>query len=46
MRKLALYVAKYGQEQGERLYRVLQREAALASVAARLKKKLGATPQG
>ncbi len=36
MRKRDSYVRKYGDD---RLYRVLQREAALASLAARLKKK-------
>jgi hypothetical protein len=41
MRKLASYTRKYGQVEGEKLYRLLQREAALASAVARKKKALG-----
>jgi hypothetical protein len=41
MRKLASYTRKYGQVEGEKLYRMLQREAALASAVARKKKSLG-----
>ena len=39
MRKLASYIKKYGKERGEKMYRRLQREAALASAHARDKKK-------
>jgi hypothetical protein len=42
MRRLASYTRKYGPAMGARLYRTLQREAALASVAARLKKRIAA----
>jgi len=41
MRKRESYVRKYGPVLGNRLYTLLQREAALASVIARLKKKSG-----
>jgi hypothetical protein len=41
MRKLASYIRKYGQVDGEKLYRLLQREAALASAVARKEKALG-----
>jgi len=40
MRKLDSYVRKYGREIGEKMYRNLQREAALASVHTRLMKRL------
>jgi hypothetical protein len=40
MRRLASYVRKYGPVDGPVLYRRLQREAALASAVARLKKRL------
>jgi hypothetical protein len=40
MRKLESYVRKYGAEVGARMYRNLQREAALASAHARLMKRL------
>lgn len=45
-RRLADYVRKYGVELGGKLYGHLQREAAYASAAARLKKRLtaGASP--
>ena len=41
MRKLCCYVKKYGKVEGTKMYRCLQREAALASVHARQKKRLG-----
>jgi len=41
MRKIASYTRKYGQVEGEALYRLLQREAALASAVARKKKVPG-----
>jgi hypothetical protein len=40
MRRLESYIRKYGPELGEKMYRNLQREAALASVHARLMKRL------
>ena len=40
MRRLLGYIKKYGPELGEKMYRNLQREAALASVHARLMKRL------
>ena len=42
MRKLKIYVDKYGPEVGPRLYHILQSQAAHASVGARLRKKLEA----
>ncbi len=40
MRKLELYVKKYGTEAGQKLYHMLQSQAAHAGVSARLRKKL------
>jgi hypothetical protein len=40
MRKLESYVKKYGPIIGEKIYRNLQREAALASLHARRMKRL------
>lgn len=42
MRKLQIFVDKYGPEVGPRLYRVLQSQAGHASVGARLRRKLEA----
>ena len=42
MRKLQSYIKKYGEKEGPKMYRRLQREAALASGHARQKKKLAA----
>jgi hypothetical protein len=42
MRKLQSYMDKYGKEEGEKMYRRLQRQAALSSGHARQKKKLAA----
>jgi hypothetical protein len=42
VRKLDSYIEKYGKSEGERMFRRLQREAALASGHARQKKKLAA----
>jgi hypothetical protein len=42
MRKLRSYVNVHGQERGAKLYRLLQREANLASQIAKLKKRLAA----
>jgi len=39
MRKLTSYIRKYGLERGAKMYRLLQREAALASAHARDKKR-------
>lgn len=41
MRKLESYIRKYGPIEGPKLYRLLQREAALASAVARQKKRMG-----
>jgi len=43
MRKRDSYIRKYGATLGNALYVALQREAAMASVAARLKKKIVST---
>jgi hypothetical protein len=40
MRKLESYVKKYGPEDGPKMFRCLQREAALASAHARHKKSI------
>lgn len=40
LRKLKIYVDKYGPEVGPRLYHVLQSQAAHAGVAARLRRKI------
>ena len=40
MRKLQSYIDKYGKEEGTKMYRRLQRQAALSSGHARQKKKL------
>ena len=40
LRKLELYVKKYGTEAGKKLYHTLQSQAAHAGVSARLRKKL------
>jgi hypothetical protein len=40
MRKEASYKTKHGKQLGGKLYTALQKEAAYASVASRLKKKL------
>lgn len=42
MRKLELYVKKYGPEVGPKLFRTLQSQAAHAGVSARLRRKLHA----
>ena len=42
MRKLKIYVDKYGPEVGPRLYHVLQSQAAHAGVGARLRRKIEA----
>lgn len=42
MRKLQLYVDRYGPEVGPQLFRVLQSQAGHASVGARLRRKLDA----
>jgi hypothetical protein len=42
MRKLESYIKEYGRIEGTKMYRRLQREAALASGHARQKKKLAA----
>lgn len=42
MRKLQSYIDKYGKEDGLKMYRRLQREAALASGHARQKKSIAA----
>ena len=42
MRKLQSYIDKYGKKEGEKMYRRLQRQAALSSGHARQKKKLAA----
>lgn len=39
MRKMELYVRKYGPDRGAKMYQRLQREAALASAHARDKKR-------
>lgn len=41
MRRLQSYIAKYGQEEGSKLYRLLQQSASAASRVARQKKKMG-----
>lgn len=43
MRRLASYVAKYGPVAGPIIYRILQKEAAQASVKARYLRKLKRT---
>lgn len=40
MRKLELYVKKYGPEMGRKLYHTLQSQAAHAGVSARLRRKI------
>lgn len=40
MRKLEIYVRKYGPEAGPRLYHALQSQAAHAGVSARLRRKI------
>lgn len=45
MRKRQSYIDKYGTVEGEKMYRNLQREAALASVHARQKKRLARLQQ-
>jgi hypothetical protein len=42
VRKLKIYVDKYGPEVGPKLYRVLQSQAAHAGVGARLRRKIEA----
>ena len=42
MRKLQIYVAKYGADVGAQLYRALQSQAGHASVGARLRRRLDA----
>lgn len=42
MRKLQIYVNRYGPEVGPRLYQMLQSQAGHASVGARLRRKLDA----
>lgn len=42
LRKLKIYVDKYGPEVGPRLYHVLQSQAAHAGVGARLRRKIEA----
>lgn len=42
MRKLSIYVDRYGPEVGPQLYRMLQSQAGHASVGARLRRKLEA----
>jgi hypothetical protein len=42
MRKLQIFVEKYGPEVGPRLYQVLQSQAGHASVGARLRRKIEA----
>jgi hypothetical protein len=42
LRKLQIFVDKYGPEAGPRLYQVLQSQAGHASVGARLRRKLEA----
>ena len=42
MRKLQIYVDRYGPEVGPQLYRMLQSQAGHASVGARLRRKLDA----
>ena len=44
MRRIDSYIRKYGPIMGRTLYRALQREAALASVVARIKKRIGRKP--
>lgn len=46
MRQLRRYTDKHGESNGRRLYGVLQREAAYASAAARMRKRLGIEPTG
>ncbi len=46
MRKLHIYVAKYGPEAGPKLYHALQSQAAHAGVSARLRRKLQAVTHG
>jgi len=41
MRRIVRYIAKYGPLEGPKLFARLQREAALASLIARQKKRLG-----
>jgi hypothetical protein len=45
MRKRASYLKKHGRNKGRKLYTALQKEAAYASVASRLKKSMGLTRQ-
>jgi hypothetical protein len=42
MRKRSSFIRVHGKEEGEKLYRLLQREANLASQIAKLKKRLAA----
>jgi hypothetical protein len=42
LRKLKIYVDKYGPEAGPRLYHILQSQAAHAGVGARLRRKIEA----
>jgi hypothetical protein len=46
VRKLQLYVDKYGPVVGERLYHALQSQAAHAGVSARLRRKIHALQSG
>ena len=46
MRKLELYVKKYGPETGPKLYHLLQSQAAHAGVSARLRRKLHTLTEG
>jgi hypothetical protein len=46
VRKLQIYVAKYGPEAGGKLYHALQSQAAHAGVSARLRRKLRALTHG
>jgi hypothetical protein len=44
VRKLQLYIDKYGPEAGRKLYHALQSQAAHAGVSARLRRKLQGLP--
>lgn len=46
LRKRQVYVEKFGQEAGGRLYHALQSQAAHAGVSARLRRKLAALERG
>lgn len=46
MRKLQIYVDKYGPDAGRKLYHALQSQAAHAGVSARLRRKLQALTHG